>query len=424
MTMDNEGFLWCSTNKGLVKINKDNSVLQLKKEDGLQENEFNTNGVFKEADGEVFFAGVNGVSSFFPAGIRSFEEKTDVLFTKIKVNNEEIFKDTAVWNIQKIELPYNQNALSFDFIAISNSNPAQYIYQYKMDNVDKEWIQNTEMQTVRYHLQPGNYVFKVYASRQFDKDAKPMKEIHISIKPPFWKAWWFRAGIGLLVIGGIAYAVNRYSKTKYEKKLAELESEHKIRVERERISRDLHDSIGAYANAVLYNTELLQKEEDGVERNELMNDLKFASKDIITSLRETIWALKKDNYTAEDCLIRIRNFIQPLSRYYPNIHFTVDGEAPKKELHYTHALNAVRIVQEAVTNAIKHAEAKHIRISSGSAEGRWKLEIMNDGKRFDQAAIRKTERGNGLQNMKQRAADSGFDISIESDIGTKVRILI
>ena len=47
-----------------------------------------------------------------------------------------------------------------------------------------------------------------------------------------------------------------------QKKLVELESEHKIQLERERISRDLHDSLGAYANAVLYNTELLQKEEE------------------------------------------------------------------------------------------------------------------------------------------------------------------
>ena len=62
-----------------------------------------------------------------------------------------------------------------------------------------------------------------------------------------------------------------------------------------------------------------------------MKDLKFASKDIITSLRETIWALKKDNYTAEDCLLRIKNFIQPFARYYPHIKFTVEGEAPAEK---------------------------------------------------------------------------------------------
>jgi len=427
MAFDNEGFLWCSTNKGIFKLNRDNSILQLTKDDGLQENEFNTNAVAQTNDGEIFFGGVNGISSFYPEAISSFEEKINLLITKIKINNEEIFKDTAVWNIEKIDLPYNQNSLSFDFIAMANNNPGQYIYQYKMEGIDKEWIQNNDLQTVRYYLPPGKYVFKIYASRFFDKDAKPMKEIRISIDPPFWKTWWFLSGIGLLFICLIAYAINRYNKRKYEKKLMELEAEHKLQLERERISRDLHDSIGAYANAVLYNTELLQKEEDAIERNELMNDLKFASKDIITSLRETIWALKKDNYTAEDCLFRIKNFIQPLARYYPHIKFAIEGEAPiAKELHYTKALNVVRIVQEAVTNAIKHATAKSIKLTSKENKGRWLLEVINDGTGFNYEGMRKEEQGNGLDNMKQRAADSGFEISIESNesTGTKISILV
>ncbi len=426
MVFDESGSLWCSSNKGIFKVKPDNSILQLKKEDGLQENEFNTNVVARADDGELFFGGVNGVSSFYPSAISNFEEKINLLFTNIRINNEETFKDTAVWNINRIEMPYHKNSLSFDFITMANNNPGQYIYQYRMDGIDKEWVQNNDFQTVRYLLPPGDYVFKIYASRFFNKDAKPMKEIHITINPPFWKTWWFLTGMGLLVIAGIAYGFNRYNKRKYEKKLMELENEHKIQLERERISRDLHDSIGAYANAVLYNTELLQKEEDAVERNELMNDLKFASKDIITSLRETIWALKKDNYTAEDCLLRIKNFIQPLARYYSHIQFTVQGETPAgKELHYTKALNAVRIVQEAVTNAIKHGSPSVIKVTSKETAGHWGLEIFNDGKRFDHAAMKAAGQGNGLENMEQRAKDSGFDISIGSDEnGTRIAIMV
>lgn len=427
MVVDDEGLLWCSTNKGILKINKDKSVLHLKKEDGLQENEFNTNAAFKAEDGEIFFAGVNGVSSFFPGNIRSFEENTNILFTKIRVNNEEMYRDTAVWNIRKIELAYNQNALSFDFIAIANNNPGQYVYQYKMDGVDKEWIQNNEMQTVRYHLQPGDYTFNVYASRLFNKEAKPMKEIRIVINPPFWKTWWFITGMILLAIAVMAYSFNRYNKNKYQKKLAVLENEHRIQLERERISRDLHDSVGAYANAVLYNTELLQKESNAEEKNALMNDLKFASKDIITSLRETVWALKKENYTAEECWLRMKNFIQALSRYYPDIQFRAEGEAPAgKILHHTKALHVVRIVQEAVTNAIKHAAAKNIILSGTAGDDKWEMTVTDDGKGFDYETIKETELGNGLMNMNKRANESGVEFAVSSTPGngTKVTVLI
>ncbi len=427
MVLDDEGMLWCSSNKGIYKVNSDNSILQLKKEDGLQENEFNTNVVAKADDGEVFFGGVNGVSSFYPSAIRSFEEKLNLLVTRIRINNEESYRDTAVWNIEKIDLPYHQNSLSFDFIAMANNNPGQYIYQYKMEGIDGQWIQNAGLQTVRYLLPPGKYIFKIYASRFFDKDAVPVKVIYINIDPPFWKTWWFISAAILLLVATLAYSVNSYNKRKYKKKLLELESEHKVQLEKERISRDLHDSIGAYANAVLYSTELLQQEVGETERQELMNDLKFASKDIITSLRETIWALKKDNYTAQECLLRIKNFVQPFGRYYPHIIFKVTGEAPAEMvLHYTKALNVVRVVQEAVTNAIKHASPSNIHIISKENGDRWQLLINNDGSGFDYEALKNVGQGNGLLNMKQRSEESGFECLINSDLdtGTSVRILI
>jgi signal transduction histidine kinase len=157
-----------------------------------------------------------------------------------------------------------------------------------------------------------------------------------------------------------------------------------------------------------------------------MNDLKFASKDIITSLRETIWALKKDQYTAEDCLLRIRNFVQPFSRYYEHIHFSVNGEAPDRILHTTRALNAVRIVQESVSNAIKHAEASNVSISSSMEDDKWRITVMDDGKGFDYAGMNAEQQGNGLGNIRQRADDAGFDLLIHSreGHGTTVTIFI
>jgi signal transduction histidine kinase len=425
MTFDNEGNLWCSTNKGIFKLNKDNSILQLKKEDGLQENEFNTNVSAKSEDGELFFGGVNGISSFYPSAISSYEEKINILITKIRINNEEAFVDTAVWNIDKIKLPYHQNTLAFDFVAMANNNPGQYIYQYKMVGIDDQWIRNNELQTVRYFLPPGNYVLQIFASRYFDNDAVPMKEIVINIEPPFWKTWWFTTCLAVLLISAMINATNQYNKKKYQIKLAVIESEHKLLLERQRISLELHDSIGAYANAVLYNTELLEKEHNKELKEMLMQDLKFASKDIIISLRETIWALKKDKYTAEDCLMRIRNFIQPLARYYKHIHFKIEGEASvEKQLHYVEALNVVRIVQEAVTNAIKHSNASIIKIESLENSGKWQLTVLDNGIGYGEEAINQTEDGNGLNNMEKRAADAGFGLVRKSDAGSGTSITI
>jgi signal transduction histidine kinase len=230
-----------------------------------------------------------------------------------------------------------------------------------------------------------------------------------------------------LFTGAIGLGISKYNKSKYKNKIVSIQNEYKIQIERERISRDLHDSIGAYANAVLYKTELLENEINVSERADLMSDLKFASKDIITSLRETVWALKKETYTSEECLVRVKNFIQPLARYYLHINFKVQGDAPAdKAFHYTKALNLVRIIQEAVSNSIKHAAAKNIIVTSSTDNGKWKLSVQDDGHGFNFEEAIKEDAGNGLNNMQKRAIDAGFNFKIEAAInsGTNISIVV
>lgn len=428
MEFDNEGGIWCSSNKGIFKITEGKVVQHFMKQDGLQENEFNTNVVARAYDGELFFGGVNGFNSFFPAKMQAAKDNIQLLMTGILVNNEKINQDTADWGISSLRLPYNRNALSFDFAAMGIHNPDQYIYQYRMDGVDNQWILNSNMQTVRYSLAPGNYTFNIYASRSFDKQAKPMKSIRIVILPPFWKTWWFLGALGLLLLVLTSFGINQQIQKKFSKKLQQLENERQIKLERERISKDLHDSLGAYANAVLYNIELLEKEGTDRKKNELIGELKFASKDIITSLRETVWAFKKEQYSAEECLLRIRNFIQPLTRYYQQIHFHIGGTAPDHmNLHYTKALSVVRIVQEAVTNGIKHANPSAIHINSQTTnDNKWNIVVQDDGTGFNPADLKESEKGNGLNNMEHRAAEAGIMLSVHSDPqkGTIINLII
>lgn len=86
----------------------------------------------------------------------------------------------------------------------------------------------------------------------------------------------------------------------------------------------------------------------------------------------------------------------------------------------------MRIVQEAVTNAIKHANAKNISIISNTREAQWEIIVTDDGNGFDDKTIKETTQGNGLSNMKQRATDAVFELVIRSwpEAGTSVIIRI
>ena len=219
--------------------------------------------------------------------------------------------------------------------------------------------------------------------------------------------------------------VSQSQKAKYHKKLAELAHENELKEEREKISKDLHDSIGAYANVVLYKTELLQQEKDPGEFGELVTDLKFASKDIITSLRENIWALKQEEFSAEDCFLRIKNFLHGITRYYPGIALKIKGEAPQgMVLNYRNALHIVRIVQEAVTNIIKHAKASTIAVTSVEQNETWLLEVTDDGIGFSAEIPAINEQGNGLININHRVKEAGFDYALKSEPGKGTTISI
>jgi signal transduction histidine kinase len=124
-------------------------------------------------------------------------------------------------------------------------------------------------------------------------------------------------------------------------------------------------------------------------------------------------------------MLRIRNFVQPFTRYYQQIQFKVEGEVAEKILNHNKAFHLVRIVQEAVSNAIKHANAKNILISSSIGNNAWKIVIKDDGIGFDYAATKEVQSGNGLNNMEHRSVDSGLIYTIHSEkgIGTTVTII-
>ena len=95
--------------------------------------------------------------------------------------------------------------------------------------------------------------------------------------------------------------------------------------QRKRISSDLHDSLGVQANAILYGTELLQQDHQNLS---LINDLHDTAKDMLVTLRETLWAMKVTDATAAEVWLRIINFTRQLSRYYPSVNISTLGAVP------------------------------------------------------------------------------------------------
>ena len=193
--------------------------------------------------------------------------------------------------------------------------------------------------------------------------------------------------------------------------------------QRKRIAADLHDNLGVQANAILYGTELLIQEND--EKDGLVNNLHNTAKDMLVSLRETLWAMKTADVNAADVWLRIINFSKQMQRYYQAISITTSGIAPGDfYMNSAKALNAVLIVQEAVNNAARHAMAGVITINSSLSGNTWRVEVKDDGRGFDVNEMRKKKDSYGLTNMNERAASAGLQLEIRTQRLSGTSILL
>lgn len=223
---------------------------------------------------------------------------------------------------------------------------------------------------------------------------------------------------------------NKQLKKESELKVAltKIETQNRLQEQRLRISRDLHDNIGAQLTFIISSIDNLQYGFK-IKNEKLTNKLGSISvftKETIYELRDTIWAMNKSEILLEDLQVRISNFIDKARASSNKIEFKINiDKAISNEVSFTSVkgMNIYRIMQEAVNNAIKYAEASSINIDIEENDSGYQFSVLDDGKGFDASSV---EYGNGLNNMGKRANDINAKFAIESQIekGTKVSLKV
>jgi len=204
MTVDNANKnLWIGTNQGLNKLKLDpfyesNRIIieHYGKEEGFIGVECNSNGVFNEADGSIWFGTVKGLSHYVPNAYfpNEQEAKTNILSTKI-FYQDTVLKENAILN-------YDQNHISFDYVGICLTNPSKVSYQYRLVGYDKAWSPISKNQTATYSSLPeGQYTFEVISCNNEFKWNKQPTSFSFIIDTPYWETWWFRT-FGVLSFAG------------------------------------------------------------------------------------------------------------------------------------------------------------------------------------------------------------------------------
>ena len=199
-------------------------------------------------------------------------------------------------------------------------------------------------------------------------------------------------------------------KEKRLNEIAILEAEEN---ERKRIAADLHDNLGVQTNAILYNTELLVQ--SNAPKEQLAHELHGIAKGMMVSLRETIWAMKQQDFSPADIWLRIINFCKQVGPYYAGVHIRIKGSQESlARFTSTNALPIVLIIQEAINNGLQHANATIITAESITIADAWLIKVEDDGKGFLLEEALEKQDHYGLNNMQSRAQQAGLILEIMS----------
>ncbi len=206
--------------------------------------------------------------------------------------------------------------------------------------------------------------------------------------------------------------------------LNQIAIQNKLQEQRLRISRDLHDNIGAQLTFIISTLDnikygfKLQNDKLGEKIQSVSN---FTSNTIF-ELRDTIWAMNKTQITFEDLNARITNFIEKAreSTEKTNFNFEISkGLIDKYRFTSVEGMNIYRIIQESVHNALKYANAKNIAVNINEENDKITISVEDDGNGFD---MKNAPLGNGLNNIRKRAREIKGNVEILStpQQGTKI----
>ncbi len=228
--------------------------------------------------------------------------------------------------------------------------------------------------------------------------------------------------IAILIVGSIAYIL--ITQQRLKRQAAEQNSIIKLQEERLRISRELHDNIGAQITVIissLDNLEWQAKKQTAIDHDQI-EKLSSFTRQTMQELRETVWAMKKDSITGEELDARIKDYMYKVAELCPAINLIYNSE-DKGDFKFDPAqgINLYRIIQEAVQNSIKHGEATEITVTTFMDGATLKAKIDDNGRGFDPETV---EKGNGLYNMENRALQSQIGYKLKSTVNKGTTILL
>ncbi|PSK91256.1 YXYXY domain-containing protein [Taibaiella chishuiensis] len=424
LLLDDQGNAWCSHQRGLSSIDAQNlQIINYDQDDGIQDWDYNNRSFYKATDGTLLFGGVSGFNYFKPPLKRSYYYKPEVYVDEILVNHKSYLPDINANLVRHLQLPYTENNIIINAIVKDLGSNKSHKLVYRLAGADHAWHYQPEHSAISFNnLAPGHYALDLGIYDKYSNKTRPQKTIYFTIALPFYRELWFGVLVAVLattITGGI------WIRRKLNRQRIALQQQLALDQQRNKITADLHDDIGASLSSLQLNSAVASKliHKDTEQAKEMLQRIELQSWGLADRIDDMIWSMKSGNQEVTSINNRITNFAcdilgATLMRYEIRISKEVDQQVRDM----TTRKNIILITKEAINNAVKHSGATHLSVDLDIKEDKLTLVVKDNG----QGYVPGQATGNGLANMKKRAEEAGGTFTIRSAPaqGTTVTVII
>jgi len=410
---DDKNNLYLLTLSGIVKYEPGTGTLTaFTEKDGLLPK--TAAGLDITGDGKIFLKGINYFSEINTGKFRKDHKTEPLIFESISINGKDSFINFDECKTKFLHLDYKQNQITFRFRLMSFRDAAQTNYYYKLDGWDKDWVSSGTGNYATYsNLPGGDYTLHVKAVNPDGSENEQQATLMMHIDKPFWKTWWFYS-LCVLVMIALLYFI--YT----------LRMQRRLAVEkiRSKISRDLHDDVGSTLTSINIWSDVAgrQLQTDPTRSAEYIGRIRNSSQNMLDNMNDIIWAINPVNDTLEKVLIRMKLYAsEMLEPKDISFLFAVDNEIKGTIIPMQYRREWYLIFKEAINNAAKYSGAKNVEVRIAMHQHNLNMHIKDDGKGF---LFDENNQGNGLRNMRQRAANMNGALRINSSPGGGTEIIL
>lgn len=373
------------------------------------------NSAVRGGDGRLWFITTEGLVKIDPAHLIRNPLAPNVKINGIVADGQR-FRDPHAVTLAK-----GTSDVQIDYTALSLTMPERVRFFYRLDGVDKKWIDpGLRRQAFYTNLKPGEYSFQVIASNNDGVWNRKGAVLHFNIPPTFLQSTTFMLLCSIAAVGMLWWIY----LLRIRQLTARLQEQQRQRLaERERIARDLHDTLlqgfqglilrfQSAANAVPAAQPARALLEQALQRADMVM---IEGRDSVRQLRARSEASLAEIFQATAESARGDN--------PTDIQVAIEGEPRELATHIRDELAAIG--DEAIINALRHAAARRIDVLLTFTASEVQLIVRDDGTGIPQEVVRQGGRTGhfGLIGMRERAEHIGGSFSVASRAGGGTEVL-